>query len=430
MSKNKVRTESKVHNIDARKFNEILKDKIIDVTITSPPYFDLKDYGYKNQIGYGQEYQDYLDDLEKVFKNVFDCTKDTGTLWVIIDAFRRDGEVVPLPFDFSNKIKNSGWKLQEVIIWGKDRTVPWTHKGQMRNLFEYILVFSKSEQYNFYVDEVRDYVGLKKWWVRYPERYNPGGKTPDAIWHFDIPTQGSWGNGYIKHFCPLPEEMIEQILKLTTKEGDIVLDPFAGSGAVLSKADSMNRKYIGFELNKGYIKMFNKYLSKTSKEKKQEYELSIRNRIKQNDFKKLIIDLRVLKYGKIIYQKLANKLQGAIIKIFIAKSTIKPSKKNYLTVANYNILILGYKKKFNIEQFLNDITTKPPLSKFGIEPSFNFLINIDSFINLTSTRGLYTYTVKDTHKIHKEFSLKRVMENSNEVIVSKIKIDLNEKDHE
>ena len=153
----------KVHNVDARKIIDIIKEPIVDVTITSPPYFDLKDYGYKEQIGYGQKYIEYLNDLRVVFDQVYKITKDTGTLWVIIDTFRRDEEVIPLPFDFSNKIKEVGWKLQEVIIWGKDRTVPWTHKGQVRNLFEYILMFSKTRNYKFQIDEVRDFQSLKKW---------------------------------------------------------------------------------------------------------------------------------------------------------------------------------------------------------------------------------------------------------------------------
>jgi DNA modification methylase len=72
---------------------------------------------------------------------------------------------VPLPFDFANELKAVGWKLQEIIIWQKDRTVPWAHKGQMRNLFEYILVFSKTDNFEFYIDEVRDPSALKKWWA-------------------------------------------------------------------------------------------------------------------------------------------------------------------------------------------------------------------------------------------------------------------------
>ena len=134
-------------------------------------------------------------------------------------------------------------------------------------------MFSKTKDYQFHIDKVRDFQSLKKWWVKYPERYNPKGKTPGAIWNFDIPTQGSWGSGYIKHFCPLPEDMIAQMLKLTTIEDDVVLDCFSGSGAVLSKANNMKRKYIGFELNKEYIKMFDTFLTKTGKAKRREYEV-------------------------------------------------------------------------------------------------------------------------------------------------------------
>ncbi len=250
-----------VYNEDSRHLNKFLNKQIVDVTITSPPYFDLKDYGHKMQIGFGQEYSKYLEDLKIVFKNIYDCTKDSGSLWVIIDSFRKNNEVTPLPFDFSNKLKEIGWKLQEVIIWEKDRTVPWTHKGQMRNLFEYILLFSKNDKYNFFIDEVRDISTLKKWWVKYPERYNPKGKTPDGLWKFDIPTQGSWGSGYIRHFCPLPEEMIGQILKISSKEGDIVrfkpLVKFEGQDTLFriwrnSKKANLKSKKDDFDVLKAY----------------------------------------------------------------------------------------------------------------------------------------------------------------------------------
>lgn len=64
-----------IYNIDARQISTILNDEIVDVTISSPPYFDLKDYGYEGQIGYGQQYDQYLNDLKIVFENVYHCTK-------------------------------------------------------------------------------------------------------------------------------------------------------------------------------------------------------------------------------------------------------------------------------------------------------------------------------------------------------------------
>lgn len=103
---------------------------------------------------------------------------------------------------------------------------------------------------------------MKKWWIRYPERYNPKGKAPDEIWDYGIPIQGSWGNGYVKHFCPLPTDMIGNMIQLTSDEGDVILDPFAGTGSVLVQAAYMNRKYVGSELNREYINMFHNYFEK------------------------------------------------------------------------------------------------------------------------------------------------------------------------
>jgi DNA modification methylase len=422
---------NQVHKVDARNINDIIKMKVIDVTITSPPYFDLKDYGHKKQIGFGQDYKDYLDDLKLVFENVYHCTKKTGTLWVIIDAFRQNNEVVPLPFDFSNKIKEVGWKLQDVIIWAKDRTVPWAHKGQMRSMFEYILVFSKTSKYNFFIDNVRDFEVLKKWWVKYPERYNPKGKTPSGLWHYDIPTQGSWGKGYIKHFCPLPEFLIEQILRLTTNEGSVVLDPFAGSGAVLAKAENMKRKYIGFELNGDYIKMFKNYLKKTGQEKRRNYIKNKKGILPQSAFEKLNLNLRALKFGRIIHSKLPKKQRNKIIKIYVDRTRSKPTKKNARCLAKYTFYL---EKEIDINKLRSQIETlisKPPLSKFGIEAKFRFDKKLSSFSKSINRGLLFTYTSKVSHKYKskiKHFELDKLDES--EVILSNIMVDLNEKDYE
>lgn len=420
----------KVYNIDSRALDEVISDQLIDVTITSPPYFDLKDYGCDGQIGFGQGYEDYLEDLKLVFEKVFNCTKNTGTLWVVIDVFRRNGQTIPLPFDFANKIKEVGWKLQEIIIWGKDRTVPWTHKGQMRNLFEYILMFSKSDDYNFFVDEVRDFESLKKWWIKYPERYNPKGKTPDAIWNFDIPTQGSWGNGYIDHFCPLPEDLISQILKLTTTEGGHVMDVFSGSGAVLAKADNMNRKYIGFELNPEYIAMFQRYLKQTGEAKRVDYEFEKSNRFGQNSFYDLIINLRVLKFARVCAKKINDRFRDSIKKILVVVENGKPEKLNALVRCKYIILARESDNEEMYDQ-LKIITDKAPLSKFGIEAEFLFKNDMDSLAEFISNEYVYIYTDKVTHKFKKRL-LKSDLSNTlkSEIIISEIMVDLNEADYE
>ena len=78
---------NRYHIWDARRISELLPDdEFVDVTVTSPPYWDLKDYGSESQIGYGQKYDQYLDDLGKVFDYIYDITKKRGSLWIISDT--------------------------------------------------------------------------------------------------------------------------------------------------------------------------------------------------------------------------------------------------------------------------------------------------------------------------------------------------------
>lgn len=415
-----------IHQYDARKIDELIKEPIVDVTVTSPPYFDMKDYGYKEQIGFGQSYKEYLDDIGTVFKSIYTCTKSTGSLWVIVDALRKDGEIIALPFDIANKIKEAGWIFREIIIWEKDKTVPWTHKGQMRNSFEYILMFSKTDDYKFFIDKIRDYEVLKSWWIRYPERYNPKGKTPDGIWHFPIPTQGSWGNGYIRHFCPLPEDLVARILTLSTEEKDVVLDPFSGSGTVLAKALNMNRRYIGTELNSEYISMFKNYIKNTNTKKHSEYEKEKKYLVNQMDFEKIILQLRALKYARILLKKIGDQDAMIVQKIKVEKSSEKRLKKNSVDSYMYTILLSTLEEKEKIEKIINALISKAPLSKFGINALFSYVDKIDKLIS--PGEKLYSYSVKITHKFIREVSLGDQISDK-EVILSPIKLNIDENEY-
>ena len=407
-----------IHFLDARNIASISSKPIVDVTITSPPYFDMKDYGYPEQIGYGQKYEGYLSDLKKVFSGVYSLTKETGSLWVIIDTFRRNGAVIPLPFDFANTISTIGWKLQEIIIWEKDKTVPWIHLGQMRNLFEYILVFSKSEKYNFHIDRIRQCDCLKKWWVKYPERYNPKGKAPEAIWRFPIPVQGSWGQNYVRHFCPLPEDLIAQIITLTTEENDVVLDPFAGSGAVLVQASSMQRKYIGAELNKEYIDMFEDYLEKTQNNKRKRYFQSKKLFQTQDSFSKTIIELRSLKYARVLFKRIEKQLQKCILHIFVHRPVLLEND-NSVAQVKYCFVVKDSNKISILKDNILCVIKNPPLSKYGIDPLFDFNIPIE----VPSGDLLFGYSKTATHKFQEKID---DLSSATSLIISPIKVCFNE----
>lgn len=410
----------KIYNIDARKIVETIPNDVkVQTTITSPPYFDMKDYGCENQVGFGQTYEQYLHDLQAIFKQVLSVTKENGSLWIIIDTFKRNNQVIPLPFDLSNKLNEIGWYLQEIIIWKKDKTVPWSTNGFMQRKFEYILFFSKTPDYKYNKDKVRifDTQLLKKWWVKYPERYNPKGKALDEIWEFPIPVQGSWGDKYIRHFCPLPKEMVATMIEISSQENDIVLDPFAGTGTVLSQSAYMHRNYLGFELNPSYIDKFNSYLQETLEIGKMEYK-DLKNGTSQDEFENQILDLRALKFGRLLLNSIEKEFQRNNLKIFVQRSG-QSDKSHKTIIVQYTIL--GIEETSLIDTFIAKQVSIPPLSKFGVEPSFQFKESM-----IFDGQDFYGYTKTNSYSYEKTADIASVKIK----VVSNIKVDLNEKDYE
>lgn len=373
----------------------------VDVTITSPPYWNLKDYGFEGQIGYGQSYNEYLRNLARVFADIYTITKDTGSLWIIVDTFKKkkkdrslydveNGELVLLPFDITKEVRASGWKLQDIFIWEKDKTLPWSRKGQLRNIFEYILFFTKKNNFKFYVDKIRisDYHQLKEWWVKYPERYNPRGAVPADIWKYPIPVQGSWTRGFLRHFCPFPVALVERILLLTTNRGNTVLDPFAGSGVVLAVAHCMKRRYVGFELNSDYLNMYYKdVLKEVAKEIDDRKKAWKRKQKMQSKLRQTINKLRLTKYPRTLAKQLY--LKGLVREDDFPINTIfgikrkfnpnelkAPNKWRFLREDIYLVFETDVHER-DLYESISRLSSRPPLSKFGIEPKF-YLMSRDA----------------------------------------------------
>ena len=409
---------NKVYNGDSRCLLEILPEGVqVQTTITSPPYFDMKDYGVEGQVGFGQKYDEYLEDLKEIFALIYSVTKDDGTLWIVIDTFKRDHAVVTLPFDLVQKLNSVGWKLQEIIIWKKDKTVPWSSKGFMQRKFEYVLFFSKQNNYKTNKDQVRIYdtQQQKKWWVKYPERYNPKGKALDEIWEFPIPVQGSWGTEYIRHFCPLPKEMVATMISISTDEEDVVFDPFAGSGAVMSQSAYMKRTYLGIEINPQYINMFEAYLKSTIESGKKEY-YSYMNTMDQVAFETTIQNLRALKYGRILLNNIEKDYGINDLKIYVQRTESSISSK-----IKVEYTFIGRQLDDEFYRMISTYTNRPPLSKYGIIPTFKCGIDL-SMLNIE----IYMYSKTNSHSYLRDCNYM----DSKVKIISPIKVDLYEKDFE
>ena len=426
----------KLHNQDARELMQAVREhsksgQFVDVTITSPPYYDLKSYGFANQIGYTQDYSTYLHDLEKIFASILNITVDTGSLWLIMDTIYKNGEILYLPFDLSKRLRRHGWKLVDIIIWKKDRTLPWhSKKGQIRNIFEYILFFAKKDYFKWYKDRIKiaEFSQLKQWWVKFPERYNPSGKFPTNIWEYSIPLQGSWGKRYLKHFNPLPPKLVERILLLTTDPGDVVLDPFAGSGVALAVADFMGRRWIGFELNPKYVASFYEHtLPEISKEMANGKNKQDEVKRIQKRFGKTIKDLRLVKYPKSLVATLHRR--GSIDKEHFSVNTLfaiarKPTKTERSDMVWYRSLredvYFVFDDMFDskrINSSISDAISKPPLSKFGIEPKV-FLYNRNDFAkekkdnDTFEGRSLWLYSKGVTYRFKKRMSFAEWLQES------------------
>jgi DNA modification methylase len=326
-------------NADARHLQDVLTEQCpeslpIELTITSPPYADQKDYGYDEelQVGLGDSYAEYLSELRDIFRQLYEVTAEDGMLWIVANTFKRDGRLVRLPFDIADVCENlygpsscpecqatvetaratgelqcpgcgwssdavaDSWTLQDVVVWDKQRARPWSGKGRFRNVHEYVLCFSKGDTFSFDLDAIRvaDVAELKEWWVRYPHRYNPRGKVPDNIWEMLTPNQGAFGDGTLDHPAPFPPQLVERITRLTTDPGDVVFDPFAGTGTVLAQAEALDRQPLGLELSPEYVAAYPEVREKVH----AEFDTEASVQAKQQRLKDLLCGLREVRYAR------------------------------------------------------------------------------------------------------------------------------------
>lgn len=384
-------------------------EPFVDLTVTSPPYWDMKDYeGNEEQIGFGQNYESYLKDIKKIFEGVYSISKNTANLVLIIDTMKKDGRMIRLPDDVARVLEEIGWIHQDTVIWDKVKTLPWSRKGQLRNVFEYVLIFSKTQKYKYNMDEIRVVEDLKEWWKGYPERYNPQGKVPDNIWKFLIPTQGSWGSKQdfgddeFKHACPFPPEMMARIIKLLTDENDVVFDPFSGTAVLHSVAKLMNRKFLAFDVNIAYKNVFENVTIPLVNDMWSDIEryYTIQSKLK------IVMDIcikkmRILKYPQAMLKVLRKKHKLPFDLIITERLELEEDENlnNIIGKANYKIIINqdgylnGDESNYNlINEDIIKIVSKAPYTKYGILREIDILTNneITNVLN-NMTYPLYLY---------------------------------------
>lgn len=228
----------------------IVPPKSVDLVVTSPPYWNLKDYGHPDQIG-ASSYEEYLERLKRVWSACFEAAKDEGVMVINVGNRRQAKRFYPLAFDIAEQME--GWQLWDIVIWYIPNALPQPNHYIERlfdNKFEFLLIFIKDEglTYKFHKPRV-------------PQKYI----TADPRAHKKNARGRCLGNviripayrppnvkelGY--HVAAYPEELVALMIESYTDQGDIVLDPFLGSGTTLKVARWMGRHGIGFEINEDF----------------------------------------------------------------------------------------------------------------------------------------------------------------------------------
>lgn len=236
--------------IGLKNMNEVC----VDLTWTSPPYYNAKSYSE------WKTYQDYLDFLENVFSEIYRITKD-GRMCVVNlspvivqrESRAHESKRLAIPFHFFSIMEKIGWKYIDDIVWVKPEGAAINRNGgffQHRKPVAYkpnlvsetILVFQKPA--NFLIDKIvrsyKDEVLKKSLVLEEYERSN--------VWLINPETKS-------KHLAPYPEKLSDNIIKYYSFYGDLVLDPFLGSGTTLVSCKKYGRNGIGFEIHEEYVNM-------------------------------------------------------------------------------------------------------------------------------------------------------------------------------
>ncbi len=247
---------------DARRVLQRLPAGLCQCCVTSPPYWSLRNYGIDGQIGLELSLRDYIDNLVDVFQQVHRVLRDDGTLWLNLgDSYTSGGrtwrapdkknpiramdvrpptpdglkpkDLIGVPWRLAFALQEAGWYLRADVIWNKPNCQPESVKDRPTRCHESLFLLSKSERYLYDCEAVR----------------GPNGRNLRTVW--DINTRAC----HDAHFATFPPELVEPCINLASREGDLVLDPFFGSGTTGLVALEQSRRFVGIELNPEYVRI-------------------------------------------------------------------------------------------------------------------------------------------------------------------------------
>ena len=249
---------------DTREMIKTIPDNTFQCAITSPPYWGVRDYGVKDQIGAEPDIEDYVSDLVSVFSELRRTLKPDGTFWLNIgntytsggrkwrqEDSKNKGRAMsyrpPTPQGLKKKdligvawmlamaCQKEGWYLRNDIIWYKPNCQPESVRDRLTVSHEYLFLFTKSEKYYFDQNAIKE-----------PTTNGDGTKNKRTVWSINTEPCSD------AHFAVFPRALVRPCLLAGTKVNDLVFDPFYGTGTVGIVAKELCRRCVGIEIKGEY----------------------------------------------------------------------------------------------------------------------------------------------------------------------------------
>ena len=265
---------------DARDVLPTLPAESIDTVVTSPPYFQQRNYeSTAEQLGQEETPQQYVAGIVEVMAHCRRVLKSTGSFWMVLgDKFQR-GELLGMPWRVALALKDDGWILRSELIWHKPNAMPSSAKKRPTVDHETVFLFSKGKDYYYDADAIREpHVtfsensrmkgGRNHFFVRggtpeqgknggnanlhtgrWDQAFHPKGRNKRTVWSIPLSKCRE------AHFAVFPDQLVQTCIAATSPEDGVVLDPFIGSGTTALVAKELGRHYIGIDCAEKYCEM-------------------------------------------------------------------------------------------------------------------------------------------------------------------------------
>ena len=254
-----------------------LPDDLVDCIVTSPPYFQQRDYsGSKLQVGREETPAEYVARLTGIFAQCQRVLKPSGSLWLVIGDKYVNNRQLGMPWRVALAMMDAGWLLRADVIWHKPNAMPSSVKTRPTIDHEYVFFFTNSAYYYYDADAIREphvtfgenskmkggrnHFGKRGSTpevgknggdnnlhdARWDQAFHPLGRNKRTVW--SIPLSKYRG----AHFAVFPESLVKTCILASCPEQGVVLDPFCGSGTTCAVAQALGRSYLGIDCVKEY----------------------------------------------------------------------------------------------------------------------------------------------------------------------------------